>query len=136
MIVHLCQNADWIAAQIAGEYRTGSLEQDGFIHCSTQEQILIVANHFYESIPDILLLWIDPSRLQSEVRWEPPAHLPTFENDCSNPVGQSDWATEKATQAEGAELFPHVYGPINLDAVKKVMSLSPDSDGVFRRYFE
>ena len=104
LIVHLCPRQEWLQAQLSGSYQDASLRDTGFIHCSQPEQLLAVANRFYAAIPDLILLWLDPEKLISPVRWEP---------------------------AEGA-LFPHVYGPINLDAVTAVGDLMPDLDGTYR----
>jgi uncharacterized protein (DUF952 family) len=104
-IVHLCTRADWNAALVKETYRTGSLAGEGFIHCSRPEQILGVANRFYAGQTGLLLLWIDPDRLQSELRWE----------------------------SSDGDTFPHLYGPINLDAVTAVTVFDADADGVFRR---
>lgn len=104
-IVHICPQGDWRKAQSVGLYRTDSLESEGFIHCSRPDQTLAVLNRFYSGIPDLLLLWIDPQKVQTEIRWETVA---------------------------GGE-FPHIYGPLNLDAVIAVNELNPDADGVYHR---
>ncbi|MBC8507555.1 MAG: DUF952 domain-containing protein [Anaerolineales bacterium] len=104
-IVHICTQSDWENAQSSCEYRAASLETEGFIHCSRQEQVLTVANRFYGNIPGLVLLWIDPQRVGVEIRWEP---------------------------ADG-DVFPHVYGPIEVGAVEAVKNLDPDPDGVFRK---
>lgn len=121
MIIHLTTQTAWHTAQQAGAYRTDSLEKEGFIHCSTQEQILPVANSFYRGIPALVLLWLDPALLQAEIRWEPPVHPGASEN------------SERAPSPAAANLFPHIYGPINLDAVVEVVDFLPDQDGVFRQ---
>lgn len=104
-ILHVCPRADWEAALSAGIYRAASLASEGFIHCSRRDQVLAVVNRFYAHVPDLLLLWIDPGRLQAEVRWE----------------------------AADGDVFPHVYGPIEVAAVVAVTPLRPDADGVYRR---
>jgi uncharacterized protein (DUF952 family) len=106
-LVHLCSRQAWESAQEAGIYRPPSLEQVGFIHCSRPEQILEVANRFYAGQNDLLLLWIDPLRLQAEIRWEP---------------------------ADG-QVFPHIYGPLNLGAITHVQVFAPGVDGIFRLLF-
>lgn len=116
-ITHLTTKSAWLAAQGMGEYRAESLETQGFIHCSTAEQILTVANSFYRGIPDLVLLWLDPGQLTAEVRWEDPVH--------SGPHADKN-------QDENTGLFPHIYGPINLNGVVDVVDFLPDADGVFR----
>jgi len=66
-----------------------------------------VANSFYAGEHGLVLLAIDPAHLTSELRWEPGTDLPT-------------------------ELFPHIYGPLNVDAVVSVLSLEPGMDGKFQ----
>jgi uncharacterized protein (DUF952 family) len=110
----LTSRADWLAAQQTGEYRAPSLESEGFIHCSTEQQIVRVANSFYARQHGLVLLVIDPSQLKAELRWEPPAH----------PNPQADLPPTN-------ELFPHIYGPINIEAVTKVLDFEPDVDGNF-----
>ncbi|MBT3392294.1 MAG: DUF952 domain-containing protein [Chloroflexi bacterium] len=104
VIVHLCTRADWEVAQRAGAYRAASLESEGFIHCSRPDQIFKVVNTFYQQIPDLVLLWLEPEKIAAEIRWE---------------------------AADGDE-FPHIYGPLNLDAVIRVSDFLPDADGVYR----
>lgn len=105
MIVHICETLAWDEAKRAGEYRPPSVDAEGFIHASLPEQVLGVANRFYAGQNDLLLLWIDPQRLRASIHYEP---------------------------ADG-ELFPHIYGPLNLDAVQIVLAFPADADGVFRR---
>lgn len=105
MIVHICQKTAWEAAQQAGEYRPSSLAAEGFIHASQPEQVLPVANRFYAGQNDLLVLWIDPRRVRASIRYEP----------------------------ADDELFPHIYGVLNLDAVQVVRPFPPDAQGVFRR---
>jgi uncharacterized protein (DUF952 family) len=105
-IFHLTARADWSAAQAGGEYSADSLAGQGFIHCSRLDQILRVADTFYTGQGGLVLLEIDPARLTSELRWDPGADLAT-------------------------ELFPHVYGPINLNAVLQVIDFEPGPDGKF-----
>jgi len=114
LILHLTPRSEWTAGQKAGEYRAASLTQDGFIHCSTPRQITRVADSFYRGQHGLVLLVIDPERLRPELRWEPPVH----------PGPQPDLPP-------GEELFPHLYGPLNLDAVVRVLEFEPDPDGKF-----
>ena len=106
-ILHLTSKAAWSVAQERGEYVADSLAGDGFIHCSKANQIMRVADQFYAGQHDLVLLVIDPERLIPELRWEPGVDLAT-------------------------ELFPHVYGAINLEAVEAVLDLESDKDGKFQ----
>lgn len=113
MIYHITSRQAWLEAQRTGDYRAESLKSEGFIHCSTRTQVLPVAETFYREQSGLLLLVIDPSLLSSEVHWEPPS-------GGAPPPGVPD-----------GDLFPHVYSPINLDAVVKVYDLESDPDGNF-----
>jgi uncharacterized protein (DUF952 family) len=114
MIYHLTPRQTWQEAQQRGEYRTDSLEREGFIHCSTETQVLPVAENFYKGQLGLLLLQIDPVLLASELRWEPPSG-----------------GTPPPGVPEG-ELFPHVYGPINLNAVVNAYDLESNPDGSYK----
>jgi uncharacterized protein (DUF952 family) len=113
MIYHITSRSAWNEARQRGDYRAESLETEGFIHCSTQEQVLPVAENFYKGQKDLLLLVVEPALLSADLRWEPPA-------GGAPPPGVRE-----------GDLFPHVYGPINLDAVVKVFDLEANPDGQF-----
>jgi len=113
-ILHLASNTSWLAAVEEGTYHADSLSAEGFIHCSTASQIVDVANAFYRGQHGLVLLVIDTDKLSSNLNWEPPAH--------PNP--------ERAAKV-GDELFPHVYGPINVEAVVNVIPIEPAEDGTF-----
>jgi uncharacterized protein (DUF952 family) len=113
MIYHIALRTAWVEAQERGEYRAESLETEGFIHCSTSTQVLPVVEKYYKGQRGLLLLLIDPSSLASELKWEPPSG-----------------GTPPPGIAEG-DLFPHVYGPINLEAIVKVFDLESDPDGKY-----
>ncbi|HNK63058.1 MAG TPA: DUF952 domain-containing protein [Anaerolineales bacterium] len=98
MILHITSKQEWLDAQTRGEYTAPSLATEGFIHCSTDKQLLNVANAFYRGRTDLVVLVIDEARLKPQVKWEAPAGPP-------------------AANISEADLFPHVYGPINVDAV-------------------
>jgi uncharacterized protein (DUF952 family) len=113
-IVHLTSELAWQRASAAGELRADSLDQEGFIHCSTPDQIVDVATRFYDHQADLLLLYLEVDRVHAPVRWEPPAH----------PDGLASH--------DEHDLFPHVYGVINLDAVVDVVPLPLADDGGYR----
>lgn len=113
MIYHITTKDEWLNAQANGEYTAPSLKSEGFIHCSTDKQVPHVANAFYRGRNDLILLKLDENRIKSQVKWEAPAGLP------ADGISESD-------------LFPHIYGTINLDAVVSVLDFEPDSaTGIF-----
>jgi len=114
MIYHLTSRQAWSEAQSRNDYRAESLASEGFIHCSTEMQVLPVAEKYYKGQSDILLLKIDPALLSSELRWEPPS-------GGAPPPGVPE-----------GDLFPHIYGPINVDAVVKVYDLQLNPDGSYQ----
>jgi uncharacterized protein (DUF952 family) len=77
----------------------------GFIHCSSAVQVARIANAVYPGASGLVVLAIAQDRLHSEVRWE-------------HPAGED-------------ELFPHIYGPLNVDAVTVIYPLEPGADGSF-----
>ncbi|MCE9646516.1 MAG: DUF952 domain-containing protein [Chloroflexi bacterium] len=112
MILHITSRAEWADAQARGEYVAPSLGTEGFIHCSTEKQVLHVANAFYRGRTDLVLLKLDETQLKPGLKWEPPAGSPT------PGISESD-------------LFPHIFGPINLSAVASVLDFGPDPSGKF-----
>lgn len=113
MIYHITSRAAWHAAENRGCYSAPSLTREGFIHCSSRNQILSVANDFYRHVPDLLLLCIDENRLSAKLRWEAPAHP------------DSGAAVSVSTNNR----FPHIYGILNLDAVTAAIEFSESDDG-------
>lgn len=103
-IFHIALSSEWNQALEEGAYRTGSLEQEGFIHFSTGKQLLRTANKFFAGRRDVVLLVIDPTMLAAELRDEP---------------------------IEDGQMFPHLYGKLNLDAVLEVLPFTPQEDGTF-----
>ncbi|BBC34918.1 hypothetical protein SGFS_062120 [Streptomyces graminofaciens] len=111
MIYHIVPLAAW-NADPDRPYAPASLAEDGFVHCSPDEEItLVIVNDFYRDAPrPLLALLIDEDRLISECVFEaavpgPPPGVP-----------------------EGT-LFPHVYGPVDRDAVERVLEVRWDEEG-------
>lgn len=105
-IYHMVPAETWAKVSDAAEYRAESLESEGFIHCTVGERNLLeVAERFYRDLPgDWLVLVLDPARIRSEVRWAP--------------------------QPDGLA-YPHIHGPLNLDAVTEVRAFPRDVEGRF-----
>lgn len=112
LILHITTAPAWEAAQQTGQYTAPSLETQGFIHFSTEVQVLRVADTVFRGQPDLVLLYVEPSQLRAELRYEPPEL-----------AGGPDAAM--------SERFPHLYGPLNLDAVVRVADFPPGPDGSF-----
>jgi uncharacterized protein (DUF952 family) len=113
MILHITSKQDWSSAQAKGEYTAPSLAAEGFIHFSTDQQAVNVANAFYKGRTDLVLLVVDEAKLTAELKWEAPAGPP-------------------ADNISQADLFPHLYGPLNLNAVASVLDFQPDpTNGTF-----
>ena len=113
MIFHITPRTAWDDAQHQGNYRAESLATEGFIHCSTISQVLPVAENFYKSQSQLVLLVIEPTLLSSPLKWEAPS-------GGSPPPG-----------VPKGDPFPHIYDPINLDAVIKVVDLEKNEDDEF-----
>jgi glutathione S-transferase len=110
-LYHIATAPDWDRARQEGEYRTSTrgrtLSEEGFIHASTAAQVLPVANVVYlDEQQDLVLLVLDTSRIEAEIRREP---VPGW-----------------------ADPFPHIYGPLNVDAVIRAVPLERDAAGSFR----
>jgi uncharacterized protein (DUF952 family) len=108
-IFHITTETEWARAQAEGVYHMSTkgrtLVEVGFVHCAFAEQVARVANSFLRGVPQLVVLRIAIDRLKAEVRYE----------DLQG----------------GNELFPHIYGPLNADAVVAVMPLRPNADGSF-----
>ena len=115
VVGHICERVVWEAAVRNGIYEPHSLHQEGFIHCSLPSQITEVADTFYRAHRDLLLLWIELDDVSAEIRWEEPPSPVKTQADPNTP-----------------ETFPHIYGPLNVDAVIQVFEFSPGEDGKFR----
>lgn len=104
-LYHLALADEWAeAVERGGPYRRStigaSLEDVGFVHCSFAGQVEATRRRFYAGRDDVVLLRLDPARLTAEVRVE---------------------------DLFGAgEAFPHVYGPVELDAVVEAAPLGPE----------
>lgn len=112
MIYHVVPLDDWHTAP-ERPYAPASLAEDGFVHCSPDEATtLAVVNAFYRTGPrPLLALVLDESRLTATCAWEAAAPAP--------PPGV----------AEGTR-FPHVFGPIDRDAVTRVLEVRWDENGL------
>ena len=102
-IYKISPRALWREAERLGEFRGAPVDlADGFIHFSTAEQVTETARRHFAGQTDLLLIAIDAERLGAALKYEP---------------------------SRGGALFPHLYGPLSLDAVKWVKPLPLGTDG-------
>jgi uncharacterized protein (DUF952 family) len=106
-IFHITLPGHWEQAQRDGAItmstRDVTLEEEGFVHCSFAEQLAATARRFFGDLDEVVVLRIDPARLTA-------------------PLVTEDLAG-------GGEAFPHVYGPINVDAVTESSVVPPLDTG-------
>ncbi len=98
LIYHITSANDWAKYEAQPEYETGSLQTEGFIHLSEKHQVAGVLERYYQNVPDLLLLHIDVDRLTNELKYE---------------------------RSTNDEQFPHLYGPLNKQAVVTIERLTP-----------
>jgi uncharacterized protein (DUF952 family) len=111
-ILHIISRDAWESARQSAEIRAPSLDSQGFIHFSTAEQVVRVADSIFPGVQDLMLLAVDVDKLTAPLRWEPP-----------------DMPGEEAPPT--GELFPHLYGPLNADAIRGAVDFPPQPDGTF-----
>ena len=111
MIVHIVKRSAWAIAVERKSYAPDSLRAEGFIHCSTFAQLIDTANRFYRGQRNLVVLRIEEPRLTAELKYEAPA---------------------TAHREAAGDLFPHLYGELNVDAVVRVVELPCEADGSFQ----
>jgi len=110
VIYHIATRANWERAQLNGEYTVSTIDktlaEEGFIHASGPAQVNGTLHRYYRGVKDeLLILVIDPGRVTAEIRYD---------------------------EVPGADApLPHIYGPLNADAVIAVRPLSAGPDGEF-----
>lgn len=89
-VYHIVLPEEWEKFTAQPLYTAPSLESEGFIHCSFADQIDAVLDRYYSNAHQVVVLKIDTEKLTSRLVSEP---------------------------STGGETYPHIYGPINSDAV-------------------
>jgi len=106
LIYHMCKRAEWEAARIGGHYSGSSQDrEDGFIHFSGPDQIVESAAKHRKGQSDLVIIEVDPAALGADLRWE---------------------------ESRGGRLFPHLYRPLPVAAVRRVAELPLGADGRHR----
>ena len=96
-IDHVTTQTEWELAKINGLYKPAGYDQEGFIHCSVEKQIAGVLDRFYKGQTGLIKLKIEKAKVSRPVLFELAADLD--------------------------ELFPHIYGTLNLDSVVEVINI-------------
>lgn len=94
LIYHITTQPEWDAAKEMGYYVSPSLKEEGFIHCSEDRQIPDVLNRYFSGKTNLVKLAIDTDKLTSQLIY-----------DWSNAI---------------EDTFPHIYGPINFEAIAQI----------------
>jgi uncharacterized protein (DUF952 family) len=117
IIYHLVTESEFQAQVKGNEYTPARFDHDGFIHCTSEPSALLaVANDYFSAVKEpVLVLIIEPDKLVPEVRFEAPEPI----------------AGGGTSHLEHDLLFPHIYGPLNLDAVIE-MGVLRKSDGMYQ----
>lgn len=103
LIYKICPRALWREAEGSGVFRGAPVDlADGYIHFSTAAQAVETAAKHFAGQDDLLLVAVEEARLGEALRYEP---------------------------SRGGQLFPHLYGPLPLDAVAWVKPLPLGADG-------
>jgi len=110
LLFHIAPKDQWHSQQRYGLYRPDLREGEGFIHCSTASQVKKVADTKFAGQKNLYLIVIDRNLIIS-------------------PVKMKDTSGEE-------EPFPHIYGPLNLDAVLDKIRLDPTEEGTFDIEFD
>lgn len=97
IIYHITTTEDWNKAKSLGYYEHPSLKEEGFIHCSQENQVAGVLERYFAGATGLIKLVIDTDKLTSKYVF--------------------DWSP--STQ----DTFPHVYGPININAVTDIIAV-------------
>ena len=109
LIYKICSRAEWEIACADGRYQGSAVDHaDGFIHMSAADQVRETARRWFAGRDDLVLVAVDPERLDPPPVWE---------------------------ASRGGALFPHLYAPLPLAAVVSVQPLTVDAEAGALRDF-
>ena len=111
-ILHLVRVDYYNALPPGKPYLSQGFEREGFIHCTAGKEVLLrVANAIYREMPgDFVVLVVDETQVTAPVRYEAPVHN---------------------SRGPDTILFPHIYGPIDREAIVDVVPVRRRPDGQF-----
>jgi uncharacterized protein (DUF952 family) len=96
-IYHVTTQQKWEEAQVNGAFIADSLAIEGFIHCSVEDQVAGVLDRYYKGQTGLVKLKIEKAKVERPLVFELAGSI--------------------------NEVFPHIHGPINLDAIVAVIKL-------------
>ncbi len=102
IIYHLAIPKDWERALLTGRYEHPSLKEEGFIHCSTQAQLIPTAEKHFKDEEQLVVLEISERYVKDTLKYE---------------------------ESRDGELFPHIYGRIKLPDVVNTRMIFKDPEG-------
>jgi uncharacterized protein (DUF952 family) len=94
LILHVARRDEWEAAEATGYYTGNTLSTEGFIHAAKPDQLMHVLTKWFPTVVNHVLVELDTEKIEPELKWE----------------GNSD-------------LFPHIYGPLNLTSVTRTKKI-------------
>ena len=112
LIFHMVPKRNWEQWQQGGIYHPPSIDEEGFIPCSSGNQINATANRIFKGERRLMLLVIDTSTVEAAIKYE------------------------MAGNSDREEKYPHIYGALNLDAVIDKIRLYPNKEGIFELEFD
>lgn len=101
-ILHLTTEAAWARARETGELRPRCFDDEGFVHCSTREQVVATIGRHFPDAGELVLLELDPAAVAGDLRWE---------------------------ESRPGERFPHLYRPLRPGDVVAVHRWRRAADG-------
>lgn len=104
-IYHIVAPEIWEKALQEGRYSPPSLSTEGFIHLSTEAQLLESANLHFPNAEELVVLRVVLKHLRGNLKWE---------------------------EGRNGELFPHLYGNLNFESVEDTLSLERNEAGSFQ----
>lgn len=109
LLFHITTREEWKEYQSNSNYKPETFDEQGFIPCSSGDQLEETANRLFSDKDKILLLVIDVSTLGENIKYE--------------------------MDEETGEKFPHIYGPLNTSAVIDKIDILAEKNGRFEISF-
>lgn len=97
LIYHITTREKWARAKTSGQYEADTLPTEGYMHCSTEDQVAGVLDRYFKGQTNLVKLTIDRAKVERPLVFELAGSI--------------------------NELFPHIHGPLNLDAVVAVSEI-------------